>query len=238
VRSRIRNFCFILMLVTALVRTAVAQSAAPPPTTTPASSDDKPLLKKEELEQLLAPIALYPDSLLTQMLMASTYPIEIVQADRWVKSRKDLKGDALAKELEKVDWDPSVKSLVNFPDQLSAMSEKLELTVKIGNAFLEQQADVLNTVQVLRNKAQASGNMKSNDKQTVQVQPAQPTTMVVDVPAPQVTTIVQPPPQVITIESPTPDVVYVPTYNPVYVYGGWPYPAYPPYYYYPAPYDG
>src|SRR5690242_6538425 len=98
--------------------------------------DDKPPLKKEELEQLLAPIALYPDSLLSQMLMASTYPLEIVQADRWVKANKDLKGDALAKELEKQDWDESVKSLVNFPEQLSMMSEKLDLTVKVGNAFL------------------------------------------------------------------------------------------------------
>src|SRR5205814_2852722 len=124
------------------------------PTTTPA---DNPSLKKEEIEQLVAPIALYPDSLLTQMLMASTYPLEIVQADRWAKANKDIKGDALAKELEKQDWDPSVKSLVNFPDQLALMNDKLELTLKIGNAFLAQQADVLNTVQALRSRAQAQG---------------------------------------------------------------------------------
>ena len=96
------------------------------------------------------------------MLMASTYPLEIIQADRWAKVHKDLKGNALATELEKLDWDASVKSLVNFPDQLSMMSEKLDLTIKIGDAFIEQQADVMNTVQVLRNKAQANGNLKSN----------------------------------------------------------------------------
>src|SRR5205085_12634119 len=118
---------------------AAKPAAAPPavggaPTTEPA---DKPPLKKEELEQLMAPIALYPDSLLTQMLMASTYPLEIVQADRWAKAHKDLKGDALAKELEKQPWDPSVRSLINFPDVLSMMSEKLDLTIKIGDAFIE-----------------------------------------------------------------------------------------------------
>src|SRR3954447_3294451 len=166
--------CFISFVALALVfATSPALLAQPTPSSP--SSDDKPPLKREELEQLLAPIALYPDSLLTQMLMASTYPLEIVQADRWAKEHKDLKGDALAKELEKQDWDPSVKSLVNFPDQLSMMNEKLDLTVQIGNAFLEQQADVLNTVQVLRNRAEAAGNLKSNEQQKVQVQ-SSPTT--------------------------------------------------------------
>jgi hypothetical protein len=232
----------IMLFAMTLIIAPVALSA---PATSPVDSDDKPPLKKEELEQLLAPIALYPDSLLTQMLMASTYPLEIVQADRWVKANKDLKGDALAKELEKQDWDPSVKSMVNFPEQLAAMSDKLDLTVKIGNAFLEQQADVLNTIQVLRNLAQAEGNLKSSDKQKVDVQTA-PTTATannstvvnVDTGAgSQLTpTIVQEPPRIITIESPDPDVIYVPSYNPTYVYGGWPYPSYPPYYYYPPGY--
>jgi hypothetical protein len=220
------------MVVVAL-SVAAAPAAWSQPATRPAYPDDKPPLKKEELEQLLAPIALYPDALLTQMLMASTYPIEIVQADRWVKAHKDLKGEVLAKELEKQSWDPSVKSLVNFPDQLSAMNEKLELTLKIGNAFLEQQADVLNTIQVLRIRAQASGNLKSNEQQKVTVQ-APPASAAAD--ASQTVTVVQPPPQIITIESPSPDVIYVPSYNPVYVYGGWPYPSYPPYYYYPPGY--
>src|ERR1700750_609812 len=102
---------------------------AQPASTRPSGFYDKPPMKKEELEQLLAPIALYPDSLITQMLMASTYPLEIVQADRWVKANKDLKGDALAKELEKQTWDPSVRSLVNFPQVLAMMSEKVDLTI-------------------------------------------------------------------------------------------------------------
>src|SRR3954466_12049247 len=161
-----------LILVVAPVALAADPPTAAAPTTEPT---DKPPLKKEELEQILAPIALYPDSLLTQMLMASTYPLEIVQADRWAKAHKDLKGDALAKELEKLPWDASVKSLVNFPDQLTMMSEKLDLTIKIGDAFIDQQKDVMNTVQVLRNKAQANGNLKSNEQQKVQVQ-SSPTT--------------------------------------------------------------
>ena len=104
-------------------------------------------LSKEELAQLLAPIALYPDELVSQILMASTYPLEIVQADRWVKSHKQSAGDVLAKQLEKENWDPSVKSLVNFPEVLAKMSEKLDLTTKIGDAFLAQQKDVMETIQ-------------------------------------------------------------------------------------------
>jgi len=192
-----------------------------------ADAPDKPPLKPEELEQLLAPVALYPDSLLTQVFMASTYPLEIVQADRWVKDHKDLKGDGLAKELEKQTWDPSVKSIVNFPDVLVMMSEKLDLTIKLGDAFIAQQADVLNTVQNLRAKAQKSGNLPSNEQQKVIVEAAPPA------PPPSADVQIAPPPQVIKIESPNPQVIYVPTYNPVVVYGTWPYPAYPPYPYYP-----
>src|SRR5512136_2870473 len=100
-------------------------------------------LSKEELAQLLAPIALYPDELVSQILMASTYPIEVVQADRWAKSHKQSAGEVLAKQLEKEPWDPSVKSLVNFPSVLATMSEKLDLTTKIGDAFLSQQKAVM-----------------------------------------------------------------------------------------------
>jgi len=141
-----RRFFSILGVVLAAIFAppALAQPAtAPAPAFTgykePApvfgsSSKDKPPLMKEELEQLLAPIALYPDSLLTQMLMASTYPLEVVQADRWVKAHKDLKGDALAKELEKQDWDASVKSLVNFPEQLSMTRNLRKVAVATDNA--------------------------------------------------------------------------------------------------------
>ena len=175
---------------------------------------DKPF-KQEELDQLLAPIALYPDELLSQILMASTYPLEVVQAERWSKQNKGLKGDVLTAALEKQKWDPSVKSLVNFPQVLQMMSEKLDWAQKLGDAFLAQQKDVMNTVQKLRKKAEAAGNLKTTQEQKV---------------------IVEKKTETIIIESPSPQVVYVPTYNPTVVYGPWWYPAYPPHYYYPPGY--
>lgn len=178
-------------------------------------------LKPEELEQVVAPIALYPDSLLAQIFMASTYPLEIVQAARWSKEHPDVKGDAVAKAVESQDWDASVKSLVAFPEVLTMMNEKLDWTVKLGDAFLAQQKDVMDAVQRLRAKAKSEGNLKSGKEQTVKTEPA---------PAGAAT------PQIIVIESSSPEVVYVPTYNPTVVYGAWPYPAYPPYYYYPPAY--
>ena len=171
--------------------------------------------KQEELEQLVAPIALYPDSLVAQILMASTYPLEVVQAGKWAKKNKVLKGDALTKALEKENWDPSVKSLVNFPQVLDMMNDKLDWTQKLGDAFLAQKKEVMDTVQKLRAKAEAEGNLKTTKEQKV---------------------VVEKETQTIVIESASPEVVYVPTYNPTVVYGTWPYPAYPPYYYYPPGY--
>jgi hypothetical protein len=115
--------------------------------------------KQEELDQMLAPIALYPDDLVTQILMAATYPLEIVQAARWTAQNKNLKGDALTEALEKQDWDPSVKSLVNFPDVLSKMNENLEWMQKVGDAFLAQEKEVMDTIEMLRKKAQEAGNL-------------------------------------------------------------------------------
>ena len=177
--------------------------------------------KPEELEQIVAPIALYPDSLLAQVFMASTYPLEIVQAARWAEANPQVKGDAVAKEMEKQPWDASVKSMVAFPDVLKMMNEKLEWTQKLGDAFLAQQKDVMAAVQRLRVKAKDSGNLKSSKEQVVKTEAA-----------PQGA----PAPQIIVIESSSPEVIYVPTYNPTVVYGAWPYPAYPPYYYYPPGY--
>src|SRR5215470_15108131 len=191
-----------------------------------------------ELDQLVAPLALYPDPLVAQILMASTYPLEVVQADRWVKANKTLQGQALTTALEAQSWDASVKSLVNFPQVLAVMSEKLDLTQRLGDAFLAQQKDVLDAIQRLRAKAQAQGNLKTTKEQTVIVeQPAAPTT-VVQQPAAQTTVVEQPAAQttVIRIEPTNPQVVYVPTYNPTVVYGAWPSPAYPPYTYYPPGY--
>ena len=145
--------------------------------------------------------------------MASTYPLEIVQANRWAKENKDMKGDALAKALEEQPWDPSVRSLVNFPDVLAMMSKKLDLTQKLGDAFLAQQKEVMDTIQNLRKKAEASGNLKTSEEQKVIVEK-----------------------ETIIIESANPQVIYVPSYNPTVVYGSWWYPAYPPYPYYPPGY--
>src|SRR5262249_22340413 len=191
--------------------------------------------RPEEIEQLVAPLALYPDSLVSQILMASTYPLEIVQADRWARANKTLQGQALTTALEAQNWDPSVKSLLNFPQVLAVMSEKLDLTQKLGDAFLAQQKDVLDAIQRLRAKAQAQGNLKTTKEQTVIVEhPAAQTTVIGQTPA-QTTIVEQPAAQttVIRIEPTNPEVVYVPTYNPTVVYGAWPYPAYPPYPYYP-----
>jgi hypothetical protein len=177
--------------------------------------------KPEELEQIVAPIALYSDALLAQILMASTYPLEIVQAARWSKEHPDVKADAVAKEMEKQPWDASVKSLVAFPDVLTMMNEEIDWTQKLGDAFLAQQKGLMEAVQRLRTKAKDAGNLKSTKEQTVKTEPA---------PAGAAA------PQIIIIESSNPEVVYVPTYNPTVVYGAWPYPAYPPYYYYPPAY--
>ena len=196
-----------------IVLVFICMTLVVPPYSYPQGSPSPPVFKAEELEQILAPVALYPDSLLTQILMASTYPLEIVQADRWAKQNKDMKGDTLTKALEAQPWDPSVKSLVNFPQVLAMMSEKIDWTQKLGDAFLAQQKDVMGTIQKLRGKAQASGNLKTTKEQVVKVEQ-----------------------EVIIIEPASPQTVYVPAYNPTVVYGAWAYPAYPPYYYYPPGY--
>jgi hypothetical protein len=174
------------------------------------------LLDAAQLDQLVAPIALYPDPLLAQVLMASTYPLEVVQADRWAKSNKSLKGDKLSNALAKQDWDASVKELVSTPTVLDMMNDKLDWTQQLGDAVLAQQADVMDAVQRLRNKAQANGKLETNKQQRVTVTQEQGTST-----------------PIIEIEPSSPEAVYVPYYNPAVVYGEWPYPDYPPYYYPP-----
>ena len=168
--------------------------------------------RQEELDQMLAPIALYPDELLVQVLMAATYPLEVVQAARWAQANPNLKGDQFAMALEQQDWDPSVKSVVNFPSVLQMMNERLEWTQKVGDAFLAQHDQVMDTAQNLRQRAQAQGNLKTTSEQRV---------------------IVEPQARTIAIEPATPQVVYVPMYDPMVVYGPWWWPAYPPYYFFP-----
>src|SRR5262249_6343781 len=210
---------------------ALAEPAPGAPTETP----DAPTFGADELEQIVAPIALYPDALLSQVFMASTYPLEIVEAARFVEQNPELKDDKLNEALKDKTWDPSVKSLVSFPQVLTMMNEKLDWTQKLGDAFLAQQKDVMNAVQRLRAKAHEAGNLESSKEQTVSMQPAQPAQTTVQQ-APAQVVVEQAPPTVIMIEQASPQVVYVPTYDPVVVYGVWPYPAYPPYYYYPPGY--
>jgi uncharacterized membrane protein YgcG len=193
---------------------AAPQAAAAPPA---AAATTAKTFSQEELDQLVAPIALYPDSLFAQILMASTYPLEVVIAERWVKAHPGLKGKALEDALQKEPWDPAVKALTVFPQVLSMMSEKLDWTQKLGDAFLAQQKDVMATAQALRGKAVQQGALKDSKEQKVVTEVENNTT-------------------IIKIEPTDPEVVYVPTYNPTVVYGAWPYPAYPPYYWYPPGY--
>jgi hypothetical protein len=166
---------------------------------------------REELAQMLAPVALYPDVLLSQVLMGATYPLEIVEAERWVKRNPLLKGDNLDEALRDQDWDASVKSLCHVPAVLGLMSERLEETSRLGDAFLGQERQVMETVQDLRLRAMREGNLKSDEKQKVTVAPD----------------------GTIVIEPADPETVYVPYYNTRYVYGSWWYPAWPPWYWGP-----
>src|SRR5206468_6510009 len=149
----------------------VAPAPAPGPATQPAALAN-PRLDQPQLEQMLAPIALYPDTLLALVLMAATYPLEVVQAERWLQKPGNgkLKGPALETALQAQSWDASVKTLVAFPDVLKIMAEKLEWTQQLGDAVLAQQQDVFNAVQVLRGRAQKTGTLKSGPQQTINVE--------------------------------------------------------------------
>jgi hypothetical protein len=176
-------------------------------------AQDQPTSRRfmqEELDQMLAPIALYPDSLLAQILMAATYPLEVVQADRWAKTNRNLTGDQLNDALDNKNWDPSVKALVPFPQVLAMMSERLEWTQKLGDAFLDQEDQVMDTVQKLRARAEATGNLRDTEQQRVIVEEGD-----------------------IVIEPVQPEVVYVPVYDPFVIYGPWWYPAFPPFFFPP-----
>ena len=177
-------------------------SSAPPAAATSTFS-------AEQLEQLVAPIALYPDSLLAQVLMAATYPLEVVEAARWTQKNPKLKGDALETALQKETWDPAVKSLCGFADVLKRMSDNLDWTQDLGDATLGQQAELMAAVQRMRRKALDAGNLKSSKELEVSEEG-----------------------QIIVIEAADPEVIYVPTYYPSVVYGSWSYP----YWYYPPLY--
>lgn len=175
-----------------------------------ASAQERPAFSPEELDQMLAPIALYPDSLLSQVLMAATYPLEVVQAARWSRANPHLKGQDAVRAVEAMDWDPSVKSLVAFPQVLHRMDEQLDWTQRLGEAFLDQEPHVMDAIQGLRQRAERAGGLRSNEQMRVTRQE-----------------------QHIIIEPAQPQVVYVPYYDPAVVYGPWWWPAYPPVYWGP-----
>jgi hypothetical protein len=180
------------------------------------AQDSKKPFTPEQLDQLLAPIALYPDALLSQTLMAATYPLEVVEAARWTQANPSLKGDAAVQAVKTKDWDVSVKSLVAFPQTLSMMNNNLDWTQKLGDAMIGQQKDVADSIQRLRAKAAAAGNLKTTPQQKVTTQTSGSNSAIV-------------------IEPANPELIYVPYYNPTWAYGPWPYPAYPPVYYPPPP---
>jgi len=190
---------------------ALAQEAAAP--------QEAAKIPADQLDSLVAPIALYPDPMLAQVLAASTYPLEIMQLQQWLSKNKDLKDKALADAVAKQPWDPSVQALAGLPDVVKRLADDVQWTTDLGNAFLAQQSDVMDAVQRMRKKAQDKGNLKSNEQQKVE-------TKVVENKS------------VIVVEQANPQVVYVPSYNPTVVYGPPPYPyppvAYPPPGYYAA----
>ena len=197
---------------------------------TPAAASSQALLKPAELDQLVAPIALYPDALLSEVLIASTYPLEVVQADRWAKSNNSLKGEALTAALAKQGWDDSVKALAQVPNVLTIMADQLEWTQKLGDAVLAQQPELMDAIQRLRGRAQANGKLQSTKEQTVTVESAAPAQG-----GGGQAQEGQAPAQYIVIEPTSPTEMYVPYYDPAVVYGAWPYPDYSPYYFPPPP---
>ena len=175
-------------------------------------AQDQPSFKPEELDAMLAPIALYPDALLSQVLMAATYPLEVVEAARWSKANPNLKGDAAVNAVKDKDWDVSVMSLVAFPSVLQQMNDHLDWTQKLGDAMISQQQDVADSIQRLRAQAAKAGNLESTPQQTVTTTGSGDSVQYVIAPS-------------------NPDTIYVPSYNPTWAYGSWAYPAYPPVYY-------
>jgi len=217
-RRPFRNVLAITCLIL-LVPGEGAALLAQQPAAAPADAAQAKTLPPEQLDSLVAPIALYPDALLAQTLAASTYPLEIVQLQQWLAKNPNLKDKALADAVAKEPWDPSVQSLAAFPDVAKRLGDDIAWTTDLGNAFLAQQSDVMDAVQRMRKKASDKGTLKSNEQQKVETQVIEKK-------------------DVIVIESAQPDVIYVPSYDPVVVYGPSPYYPYPPIYYPYYPWGG
>ena len=208
---------FAIICATLLVPAGALVSAqdAPAPTVPPVQQARIP---SEQLDSLVAPIALYPDSLLSQTLVASTYPLEIIQLQQWLAKNKDLKDKELADAVAKEPWDPSIQALALVPDVVKRLADNIQWTIDLGNAFLAQQSDVMDAIQRMRQKANSNGVLKSNAYQKVE------------------TDIIDETKKVIVVEQADPEIVYVPSYNPLYVFGPpfYPYPdIFYPYYPYP-----
>ena len=201
---RMKPFLAMLLVWGLVVSTSPVNAATPPPDPDPMPQEAPPApLTASQIDALVAPIALYPDALVAQVLAASTYPNEVADADQWLRANPNLQGDALVNAVNQQPWDPSVQALTQFPSVLDNMANNLSWTSALGEAFYNQQADVMASVQRLRAQAYAAGNLKSNSQLTV----------------------VQESPQTIVIQPANPQVVYVPVYNPTVVYGT---PYYPP----------
>jgi hypothetical protein len=208
-RSIKRSLTTLLLLLVPAIATAQTSSS-------PAQASRDQLLKPEQLAALVSPIALYPDSLLSTVLMASTYPLEIVQAERWLTKNKALSGDALKAAVDKQAWDDSVKALIATPSVLAMMNSEIDWTQKLGDAVLAQQTGLMDAIQQLRLRAQENGKLTTTREQKVTVEQ-------------------QDNRQTVVIEQASDDTIYVPAYDPNVVYGAWPYADYPPFYWgYPS----
>src|ERR1700750_3049311 len=207
----------IVIVGLALSSTAFAQQAQSQEMTTTTNYQETTTLPPQELDSLVAPIALYPDPLLAQTLAASTYPLEVIQLQQWMDKNKNLKGKALPDAVAKQPWDPSIQSMAALPDVVGRLAGNIQWTADLGNAFLDQQQDVMDAVQRMRAKAQSKGSLKTSQEKKVKRKQVEEKTVVV-------------------IEQANPETVYVPSYDPAVVYGPPIYPYYP--YTYPGYYPG
>src|SRR4029077_15947240 len=208
-----RSLLAMLCTLAVVPGETLAYMVSPQAKQAPPSKDQAAKIAPDQLDSLVAPIALYPDPLLAQTLAASTYPLEIVQLQQWLQKNKNLKDKDLADAVAKQPWDPSIQAMAGLPDVVKRLADDIQWTTNLGNAFLVQQSDVMDAVQRMRKKAQEKGNLKSTEQQKVE-------TKVVESKS------------VIVVEQANPQVVYVPSYDPVVVYGAPVYP-YPPIYYPP-----
>src|SRR6266403_1003138 len=213
---RIRGVVAVLCALSLVSGDSLANIASPQSAQVSSPQSQAPLIPPDQLDSLVAPIALYPDPLLAQTLAASTYPLELIQLQQWLAKNPGLKDKALADTVAKQTWDPSIQAMAALPDVVKRLADDIQWTTDLGNAFLAQQSGVMDAVQRMRKKAQETGNLKSTEQQKVE-------TKVIENKS------------VIVVEQANPQVIYVPSYDPYAVYGPPIYP-YPPIYYPPAGY--